>query len=230
MNKSESIVKLAEATALAQAEMPPVKFNSTNPFLKNKYADLGAIIETSQPVLAKYGLSVSQLVYSEGDQVGVETILMHKSGEWISTKISLAPADEKGKSNAQLAGSNVTYLRRYSLAAILNMYADEDGDGNKPQVKQEWKPEPVKVEVKPESEPQPEAPFTLADALHHENSEGTPYGELTSNKLAIMWNAMNKSIVNNHLEGDEKAKLERKMRAAKMIMDARKSGEIAEVK
>lgn len=27
----------------------------------------------------------------------------------------------------------ITYLRRYSLAGILGMYADEDGDGNGPQ-------------------------------------------------------------------------------------------------
>lgn len=151
MNKSETIVKLAEALALAQAEMPAVKFNSTNPFLKNKYADLGAIIETSQPILAKFGLSVSQFIYSEAEQVGVETMLMHKSGEWMNTKISMATADEKGKSNAQVAGSIVTYLRRYSLAAILNMFADEDGDGNKVKIeKHEWTP--VEVEAgKPEN-------------------------------------------------------------------------------
>ena len=51
--KSESIQNLAAALAKAQAEFPAVPFNAVNPFLKNKYADLGAVIETARPVLAK---------------------------------------------------------------------------------------------------------------------------------------------------------------------------------
>ena len=130
MNKSETIKNISEALVSAQAEMPAVKFNKVNPFLKNKYADLGAIIETAQPILAKNGLAVSQLCTTEGDQVGVETMLMHKSGEWISSSMSISLGEERGKSTAQVAGSIVTYIRRYALAAILGMYADEDGDGN----------------------------------------------------------------------------------------------------
>lgn len=130
MNKSESIKELAGALVKAQAAMPAVKFNSTNPFLKNKYADLGAVIDTSRPILAKNGLSVSQLVFTDIGHMGVETILMHESGEWISASAVLPLGDEKGKSQAQVAGSIVTYLRRYGLSSILGMYADEDGDGN----------------------------------------------------------------------------------------------------
>lgn len=130
MNKSESIKNLSEALVTAQAEMPVVEFNKTNPFLKNKYADLGAVIKTAQPILAKNGLAVSQLCTTEGDQVGVETMLMHKSGEWISSSMSISLGEERGKSTAQVAGSIVTYIRRYALAAMLGMYADEDGDGN----------------------------------------------------------------------------------------------------
>ena len=32
----------------------------------------------------------------------------------------------------QCAGSTLTYLRRYSWAAILGMYSDEDSDGGSP--------------------------------------------------------------------------------------------------
>ena len=35
-----------------QAEVPPAPFNSSNPFLKNRYADLGSIIQTAKPVMA----------------------------------------------------------------------------------------------------------------------------------------------------------------------------------
>ena len=36
---------------------------------------------------------------------------------------------EKGKSSAQVAGSVITYLRRYSWVSILGLYAEEDTDG-----------------------------------------------------------------------------------------------------
>jgi len=129
VNKSDSIKSLAEALARAQAEMPPAQMNAVNPFLKNRFADLGSIISTAQPVLKKHGLAVSQLPVSENGEVGITTILMHESGEWLETTVSLPLINEKGKSSAQVAGSIITYLRRYSLSSVLNMYADEDVDG-----------------------------------------------------------------------------------------------------
>lgn len=141
MKKSDSITKLAEALAKAQAEMPVVRMNASNPFLKNKFADLGAVIDASRPTLAKYGLSLSQFPTGDGDKIGITNILMHTSGEWLEDTVYLTLSDEKGKSAAQTAGSVITYLRRYSWAAMLGMYADEDtdghaGNGTKPEVKQ----------------------------------------------------------------------------------------------
>jgi hypothetical protein len=129
MKMSDSIKNLAAALTLAQAEMPAAELNAVNPFLKNKFADLGSIISTAKPVLAKHGLSVSQLPVAINGDIGITTILMHSSGEWLESTVTLPVADEKGKSLAQVAGSIITYLRRYSLAAVLGMYADEDGDG-----------------------------------------------------------------------------------------------------
>src|SRR5690606_27326530 len=129
MNKSISIAKLADALSKAQAEMPVVKMNASNPFLKNKYADLGAVIETSRPILAKNGLSISQFPTSEGDKLGITSILMHTSGEWLENTIDISPTDSKGLSYAQAAGVVISYLRRYGWASILGLYADEDIDG-----------------------------------------------------------------------------------------------------
>ena len=66
MNKSESITHLATALALAQAEMPVAVFDATNPFLKSKYASLGAVIQASRPILAKHKLSLIQFPISQG--------------------------------------------------------------------------------------------------------------------------------------------------------------------
>lgn len=129
MKKSDTIGKLAGALALAQAEMPDVKKNAVNPFLKNKYADLGAVIETSRPYLAKNGLSISQFPTSEADKIGVTSILMHTSGEYIEDTIYISTSDSKGLSVAQSAGVVISYLRRYGWTSILGMYAEEDTDG-----------------------------------------------------------------------------------------------------
>ena len=135
MNKSESITHLAAALAKAQAEMPVAVFDATNPFLKSKYASLGAVIHASRPILAKHNLSLVQFPISGGsatgqcDLVGVESILTHESGEFVAERISIPLTEEKGKTKVQCAGSTLTYLRRYSWASILGMYSDDDSDG-----------------------------------------------------------------------------------------------------
>jgi hypothetical protein len=65
MTKSESITHLAAALAKAQAEMPVAVFDATNPFLKSKYASLGAVIQASRPILAKHKLSLIQFPISQ---------------------------------------------------------------------------------------------------------------------------------------------------------------------
>lgn len=156
---------LAAALVAAQAELPRrVAFDATNPFLKNRYASLGAIIEASAPVLARNGLAVVQLAESEGPQVGVKTRLIHESGEHIEARIVLDIGEERGKSRAQVAGSIITYLRRYALASILGVYADEDTDGQAPAT-----PRTPEVAQKPParaSEPKP-AVTTPAAAPKH---------------------------------------------------------------
>ena len=129
MTRSESITNLATALARAQSEMPVAVFDATNPFLKSKYASLGAVIQASRPILAKHKLSLVQFPISDAASVGVESILTHESGEFVSERILIPLTEEKGKSKVQSAGSTLTYLRRYSWASILGMYSDEDSDG-----------------------------------------------------------------------------------------------------
>ena len=140
MTRSETITNLAAALAKAQAEMPVAVFDATNPFLKSKYASLGSVIQASRPILAKHKLSLVQFPISggsatgqgSGDCIGVESILTHESGEFVSERILIPLTEEKGKTRVQCAGSTLTYLRRYSWAAILGMYSDEDSDGSSP--------------------------------------------------------------------------------------------------
>lgn len=129
MQSSESLAALGAALSKAQGEMPVAVFDKQN-HNKGGYATLGALITASRATLAKYGLSVVQLPTNGPDGgIGVVTMLLHESGEWISEPMCL-PVDSKMPQNgAQAAGATITYFRRYGLAAVLGLYADEDNDG-----------------------------------------------------------------------------------------------------
>jgi hypothetical protein len=175
MQKSESIGALASALAKAQGEFGPVPFNTTNRFLGNRYADLGAVIQTAKPIIAANGLSVAQATEdSMDDYIGVNTILMHSSGEWISAYVSLPLGEEKGKSRAQVAGSIVSYLRRYAYASILGLYAEEETDGND-------KPEDTKANARERALPPAEAP-----PKPMEKTKGWPAGSPPNEPTAMV--------------------------------------------
>lgn len=129
---STQLDKFAPNMAKAQAEFPVIKFDASAKATKSrsyKYATLGAILAAVKPILAKYGFSIIQSVVSDdaGVAIGVRTTLLHESGQYMSWK-NLIRLDFEAYNTGQEAGKLITYLRRYSLAAALNIYADEDVD------------------------------------------------------------------------------------------------------
>lgn len=125
MNKSESIDQLCVALSLTQSQMRGAVKDSENPFYKSKYADLQSIWEAIRDPLTKNGLSISQLTDTNGAELYLETILLHKSGQWVSGRIPVLMKER----SAQAMGSAITYARRYALAAIVGIYQeDDDGD------------------------------------------------------------------------------------------------------
>ena len=153
---SDTIGKLAEALAAYQSTAANPANSAKNPFLKNKYAPLNEILSMVRPELAKHGLALSQLVVG-CDRVGVTTVLMHASGEYISGTVSLAPDASKGLSTAQNAGVVVTYLRRYGVQSILGISGEDDTDGAHGDDK--------KQEAKPEAKPSKPEPTVDLDTL-----------------------------------------------------------------
>ena len=157
MQKSESIAALATALAEAQGELENATKNSQNPHLKNKYADLAEILNTVRPVLSRHGLAVSQHPAFAENMVQVETILLHKSGEWLASTIT-APVQ---KADPQGVGSAVTYCRRYSLAAIVGL-SQEDDDGH---AASKGKPT-AQPATRPQQSPQPEPMISDTQRKH----------------------------------------------------------------
>jgi len=135
VTQSPSITALAEALARAQGEVENASKNASNPVFRSRYADLAEIINTVRPVLAKHGLALAQFPgYADG-VVTLDTVLMHKSGEWMAATSGapIPPKETKDgrvlPADAQSVGSALTYLRRYSMAAVCGI-AQEDDDGN----------------------------------------------------------------------------------------------------
>jgi len=119
MNKSETLTKLAVALVKAQAEIGIAKKDTANPFFKSKYADLTEVIATVKPALNKHGITFLQIVV-EG---GVETVLLHESGEYIS---GITPIVVAKQNDPQALGSAITYAKRYGLQAMIGVPSDDD--------------------------------------------------------------------------------------------------------
>jgi hypothetical protein len=128
LNHSESIANLAKALSIVQGKLTYAVKDSANPFFKSKYADLESVWDACRSLLAENGLCVMQFpgTYSDLDKsMSLTTILSHSSGEWISQEMSVPMS----KVDAQGAGSCLSYMRRYSLAAVVGVVqADDDGN------------------------------------------------------------------------------------------------------
>jgi hypothetical protein len=131
--------KLATALAAAQGAMKNAPRNCVNPFFKSKYADLATVWDTCREALCKNGLSVIHyFVPAEAGTISVGTMLLHSSGQKLdcgALNVRLAKAD------AQSVGSAITYARRYALAAIAGMAAEDD-DGQTASAPATEEPEP----------------------------------------------------------------------------------------
>jgi hypothetical protein len=134
MQQSEQINELAAALSKAQGLIQPASKDAENLGFKNaktgkasKYADLAAVWEACRGPLASNGLSVIQLpADAEAGRVALTSMLMHSSGQYISATFSMRLMQDTPHG----AGSALTYLRRYALAALVGVVADEDDDGN----------------------------------------------------------------------------------------------------
>jgi len=125
MNKSDTIGKLSLALVKAQAEMGGAKKSVKNDFFKSKYANLEEVIAVAKDALSNHGLCFLQFPISGDGTAGVETIILHESGEYVSNQFLL----KCDKLTAQGMGSAITYARRYGLQSACGI-PSEDDDGN----------------------------------------------------------------------------------------------------
>ena len=154
MKMSETIAELATALSIAQGQIEDAAKTVKNEFYKSKYADLASVRAAVRQPFADNGLSVVQVPRTVTGGVEVETMLLHKSGEFMAETLFMPVKHEPHP-----IGSGISYARRYALMSIANLAADDD-DGNAAQV------------AKPAAEPDPRAVTALALRAKGEAEKG----------------------------------------------------------
>jgi hypothetical protein len=126
MTTSQSIQAIAKSLILFHMKVDSIKKDAKNPFFKSKYASLSSIQDAITIPLCESGLAITQFPTGEHE---LTSILMHESGEFISTTYSMKPV----KNDPHGLGSVLTYMRRYSLLSILNLnvFDESDDDANR---------------------------------------------------------------------------------------------------
>ena len=125
MKMSETITELAAALAAAQGQIDDASKASENPYFKSKYADLAAVRAVIREPLANNGLAIIQAPRTVPGGAEVETMLVHKSGEYIAETLFM-PA---GKADPHGYASAITSARRIGIMSLLAL-ASYDDDGN----------------------------------------------------------------------------------------------------
>jgi hypothetical protein len=124
-SRSTELNELFTALAKAQSEMQSAQKASENPYFKSRYADLEEVVNSSRPALTKNGLAVlQQIVLNDDGQSLLHTILAHSSGQFIESRMRIVPP----KNDIQSFGSYLTFLRRYSYAALIGVVTGEQDD------------------------------------------------------------------------------------------------------
>lgn len=123
---SPSIGKIVEALSKAQAVMEPAVMDMVNPHYKSQYASLTSVKNSYQKPLSENGLCLTHQVFSIQQNYYVRTMLAHTSGEYFANTLKLLV----GRQDMQGLGSAITYAKRYSASAMLDIVDTEDDDGN----------------------------------------------------------------------------------------------------
>ena len=128
--KQQAIINFNNDFSLMSKEIPVIA--KTKKAHNTWYAPLEDIVKITQPILSKYGFSISFSTSQNGlDSVTVQCTLMHRDGHSTSTELMLPTKSVSNSMNAmQAIGAAITYAKRYTLSGILNIATgDDDNNG-----------------------------------------------------------------------------------------------------
>ena len=134
---SETIGALAGALAKAQAELtnPHKSMTAIIPALfpretekTFRYAPLSAGLELVRKCLSQHEIAVVQTtaIDKEAGLIQLTTLLVHPSGEWMSSDWPVCPVSETAAPHRM--GAALTYARRYCLFTLVGIAGEDDID------------------------------------------------------------------------------------------------------
>ena len=123
---SQDLKDLASALCSAKKMFHTPKKSGHNPHYNSAFSTFNDIKDATALSLADNGLTVSHFPISEDERVGIKTILLHTSGQFISSSFSI----KLNRNSEQDVGKIITYFKRYSLGAILGIEGEIDTDGD----------------------------------------------------------------------------------------------------
>jgi hypothetical protein len=165
MRHSEQLNEIAASMSKLQGEIEDASKDTSG--YGYKYADLSQVLGIIRPLLSKNGLSFTQHVSNADDKIIIETMVMHSSGQWMSSEIAMPPVPSKSMNAAQAVGSIITYGRRYALTAIFGItQTDDDGAPEKARHEEPKKAQQEYKKPVPQTYPQAqnEAPMAREQA------------------------------------------------------------------
>lgn len=192
---------IAAALAKVQAELPKLERDRTVTVETKKgedytysYVTLANLTEAILPLLAKHGLAFAAMPGAGADgKMCVRYSLLHDSGESLTGEFPIS-----GEGGIQMIGGRITYARRYCLAAIVGVAADEDdearlGDGDGPRSAQRAaprapRPTPAREDADdaPVAQRAPQRPRAARPPLPGENPDGK-VGEDQHKHMHALW-------------------------------------------
>lgn len=126
MKTSETIGKLSDALAKAQAVLTNPAKDAENPHFRSRYASLDTGLNIVRKALSAHNIAFTQGTRLDGELLILETLLSHSSGEWMQSEYPVARFPVK----QQELGSAMTYAKRYSLFGLVGIAGEDDDDGN----------------------------------------------------------------------------------------------------
>lgn len=134
MIQSTEINELMASLVKFQGELPTMPKDASG--YGYKYTDLDTIVKTIKPIMAKYNLAFMQSVGGvDGEKLTITTRIFSAGGQYIEDTVLLPEIQNAKLNKAQVLGATITYMRRYTLCAMLGITADEDVDCAVPEVK-----------------------------------------------------------------------------------------------
>lgn len=144
--QSETITDLIQSLVKFQIAFDNVslKKDRKNEHLRNQYVSLDNLLNVIRPLLSETGLVVVQQLAGEY----LTTVLYHSSGQFIGANMPFNPMNgNKGTNALQELGGGITYAKRYSLSALLQISVDVDTDGNESKITNQQLTKNVKKNV-----------------------------------------------------------------------------------